>query len=814
MTSSTTSEVVEISFISPDGDILLLTTEPYNMNPQVWGEYEEIDRPQSIALGIFDLDVVVSTNPDGIWRKRVAVPQRNTAPAADGNHESLSPVSENKLAEELLNSNGGIFYEISAMAEIEGVFSTIVRLYPQGYTGNSDDYYWTLPYPLSDYQDRIHPESLKPEALKNVNARWHITFMLPNGGKQTRSVDECSQPGVDQTYRDNEVYFQSKYGQTFGTANEVIRGSYTVEESMVSEGEDPKGRVKPVFTKDFGSAGKLNFSVGRHGTDEVANWFKARVKDAENTFGHSPDKLNFAFKGTLKLTVTGGSFEGGAQDLEFRNVYLAQGHTGVANNWWFGAEGAHNPDDGRRWVRANGRAKTPYGHFPASMYFQRGGEPNTDEKIFIYNGSLDALPGNAWMKSLHGSWRLQQLVLPGTHHSGMGQYIDHCTGGAVGQSMSKTQYVGIGDQLNMGVRYLDIRVFTYENELVCYHRTGTGSGMGCNGTPLALVLYNITRFLSEHPGEFVVLSFSHIATEDRSLVEAMLRDTAYNGFLFKYEMPGEVEKRRAVNEFTVAELRGKILVVSDSLTAAPASGFFRKSNVTGNGKYGIFDEYADDNDPGRVISDQLRKWGKHYNSSRYGFMLNWICTPRGIDDSIEQMAKKINAELAGNLNNYMGSWAAPQVVLLDFATPELINVIINQNLQNLNAPEEPGGGDETERPLVTFDLYPEPDFQGSVARVRVPYWWFIPVFRNIRNHGGSMRVSLQPWSKRGRAVVVGGWGLVILRRFLISKDYTGTGFDIPLLGDTGGGTPEGVTHNVFVKIPAHIRWFVMIPYNQ
>jgi hypothetical protein len=80
-----------------------------------------------------------------------------------------------------------------------------------------------------------------------------------------------------------------------------------------------------------GNNGGMTFSVGRSGSSDVATWWKARIRVDQNTFGHDPDALNFAFGGTLVLTLSTGTFT-------IPGIYIAQGHSGTSNNWWLGGE--------------------------------------------------------------------------------------------------------------------------------------------------------------------------------------------------------------------------------------------------------------------------------------------------------------------------------------------------------------------------------------------------------------------------------------------------------------------------------------------
>ncbi|WP_415328764.1 hypothetical protein [Chryseobacterium sp. MMS23-Vi53] len=134
-------------------------------------------------------------------------------------------------------------------------------------------------------------------------------------------------------YRDNEVYFDT-------ASNNLVKGSFTVNEFSITEGQDPKGHIYVGFTASCGSDGKFIFSIGRKGSSTVAKWFSQRVPANRTTFNHDPGELNFAMIGTLVLEFKGGKV------CTFYNVALAQGHSGASNNWWFGGkQGMYNGSD-------------------------------------------------------------------------------------------------------------------------------------------------------------------------------------------------------------------------------------------------------------------------------------------------------------------------------------------------------------------------------------------------------------------------------------------------------------------------------------
>jgi len=69
--------------------------------------------------------------------------------------------------------------------------------------------------------------------------------------------------------------------------------------------------------------------------------------------------------------------------------------------------------------------------------------------------------GNNWMSSLNGSLSLSQFSIPGTHDS-MALY-EPVSGTA------KCQNLSLGDQLNAGVRFIDIRCRHINNAFAIHH---------------------------------------------------------------------------------------------------------------------------------------------------------------------------------------------------------------------------------------------------------------------------------------------------------------------------------------------------------
>lgn len=118
-----------------------------------------------------------------------------------------------------------------------------------------------------------------------------------------------------------------------------VTATYTIEQFSVTPGQDPDGRIFKGLTQTYtGNSGSMSFSVGRQASTGVAKWFADRIAASQNTFNDEPGELNFAFLGTLAITLTGGPLGSNRDVYTIKDVAVAQGSAGGRNNWWFGGK--------------------------------------------------------------------------------------------------------------------------------------------------------------------------------------------------------------------------------------------------------------------------------------------------------------------------------------------------------------------------------------------------------------------------------------------------------------------------------------------
>lgn len=109
---------------------------------------------------------------------------------------------------------------------------------------------------------------------------------------------------------------------------------------------------------------------------------------------------------------------------------------------------------------------------------------------------------SSWMAEISDHTRVTALSIPGTH--------DSCSiDGPLG--FAKTQNLDLADQLNAGIRFLDIRLAHYQDNLFAHHNAVHME------KSYADILEICSNFLREHPGEAVLMSVKEEARFDSAL---------------------------------------------------------------------------------------------------------------------------------------------------------------------------------------------------------------------------------------------------------------------------------------------------------
>lgn len=144
---------------------------------------------------------------------------------------------------------------------------------------------------------------------------------------------------------------------------------------------------------------------------------------------------------------------------------------------------------------------------------------------------------SSWMTSLKGETKICRLTIPGTHD----------TGATSGGFAAKCQTASIKEQLESGIRFLDIRLQASSGKLeLCHGIIGMGTYFQED------VIDHCKEFLDENPGETIIMSIKHDNGSEAdylSLLQVSLTTEENQNYLLKSLRPTT----------TLDDARGKIV---------------------------------------------------------------------------------------------------------------------------------------------------------------------------------------------------------------------------------------------------------------
>ena len=146
-----------------------------------------------------------------------------------------------------------------------------------------------------------------------------------------------------------------------------------------------------------------------------------------------------------------------------------------------------------------------------------------------------------WMNQIEDHTPLRNISLPGSHDT-MALY-------SVADLAGQCQTLSLEEQLNLGVRFLDIRLKEDHNSLKAVH------GFIDQKASFASINKTVTSFLKKHPSEFIIMSIKEEAnpsSSDISFEQALLKSLDSDLYL----------KDQVTVPTYIEEIRGKILILS------------------------------------------------------------------------------------------------------------------------------------------------------------------------------------------------------------------------------------------------------------
>ncbi|WP_438425917.1 phosphatidylinositol-specific phospholipase C [Aquimarina macrocephali] len=274
-----------------------------------------------------------------------------------------------------------------------------------------------------------------------------------------------------------------------------------------------------------------------------------------------------------------------------------------------------------------------------------------------------------WMGAINKNVSLSALSIPGTHNSGA--RYDH----PILPGTAKNQNLTIGQQLNSGTRFLDIRCRHFKDGFTIHH------GSVYQKLNFNNVLNYCFDFLNKNPTETIIMSVKeeHDSSGNSRSFEATL-DSYINQNRSKWYLGENIPRLNNV--------RGKIVLLrrfnKRSSTPKGINVTNWKDNTTftinnANATLQIQDKYkiSDKNNKWNSVTSLLRAAKNGNSNTMYinfasGYKPGWFGIPR-----ISEISNFINPKISNYFrNNTSGRYGS---IMMDFATADRNKLIIKTN---------------------------------------------------------------------------------------------------------------------------------------
>ncbi|KAJ9615453.1 hypothetical protein H2200_001528 [Cladophialophora chaetospira] len=281
----------------------------------------------------------------------------------------------------------------------------------------------------------------------------------------------------------------------------------------------------------------------------------------------------------------------------------------------------------------------------------------------VKSGYIGNNPPTAWMSSILdsiGCQTLQQIVIPGTHNSGMSK-VQFSSFGSMA-SNTKTQESDILGQLNAGARYLDIRpVYVKSDYYTGHYSKVDGDWRGSAGQSIKEAISDIRTFTSSN-AELVIVYLSH--TLDLSNDGDPFDDDAWNEVLVRFRNGLKsalwaVDTTDALTTIPISKFiscgPAVVIVVDERDKAYLDSKHFTGRGFFPRSAFPKYDSYANSDNLDKIREDQyskLQDFGKTHDKDQI-FLLSWTASLQGAEnaDPLDHITARANV-----LNNHLAEF--------------------------------------------------------------------------------------------------------------------------------------------------------------
>lgn len=265
-----------------------------------------------------------------------------------------------------------------------------------------------------------------------------------------------------------------------------------------------------------------------------------------------------------------------------------------------------------------------------------------------------------WMKNINDNTLITEMAIPGSHDSGATRSLFDVSG--------KCQDLDISKQLNIGVRFLDIRLKLLNNELVVVH-SFVDQKLKFNK-----VLDDINDFITKNKSEFLIISIKEDDSPKNSNIDfdetVISQLSKYKTIVFDNTLPK-----------TLKEARGKVYILNrftnEEIGIHAYSGWHDSTSFELNNLY-VQDNYCI-NDFETKKNDILNTFN-YSNINNDKLILNF--TSCYLDNAFPPTYA---GSIAKNINNWLLEYIPNDndnisgIIIMDFVTEKLVRQIYMEN---------------------------------------------------------------------------------------------------------------------------------------
>ena len=262
-----------------------------------------------------------------------------------------------------------------------------------------------------------------------------------------------------------------------------------------------------------------------------------------------------------------------------------------------------------------------------------------------YNGNKYA----KWMAGLDDNTSLREVNMPGSHDT-MALY-------SIGNLAGQCQSLSLADQLNLGVRFLDIRLKQEGDSLKAVH------GFVDQKANFDEINDTVTKFLTDNPSEFIIMSVKEESDASKPIgsFEDCLKSKINGKYLLNTTLPNKV-----------GDIRGKVVLLSrypnPTIGVNAYNGWADSTSFTlpGSDIY-IQDEYKITSPEQKV--DAIKKC---FNETGHALKINFLSAYR-TNYIPPSYAPSAALDINVWINKYIGDYSDRNIVLYDFVTEANMN---------------------------------------------------------------------------------------------------------------------------------------------